>query len=145
MVILFNKIKRAWLDYTVHIVHIGGTEYGVRRTVFPGRYTYLDLTNTSIAATVVHTVAHNFHGVSTTPSNKILWWSTVQNIRKYCSTVNLEKVIQARENLLNIYSKQVPELSLPPVCLVKNIKLELAQYKLAGNSDYEETEHDGEL
>ena len=126
MVTTMNKLRRWWLERTTKIVVMttgiwdGGDiqEYAVRKLSFhPGsmfRYEYLDLS-----------------GVGYKTGD--LWWIKPEHVLKYCTSTDLEQVIDCQQVLFD-YVKPSATL-LPTSTTVSDVKLELAQFKLRGGKE----------
>ena len=128
------KIKRWWRLRSTEIVNIGNFGYAVRQK-WPNSVLYLDLSITQSDS--YHRVKPYTNGTRSTIEtqsqvDKVYWWTDATQIKKYCVSPDLEKVIAARNAMVD-WRKPVVA-NMPTAEPIGDEMLELAQYKLRGKS-----------
>lgn len=140
----FRSIRRWWLDKTTKIVVMTTVswkdgdvqEYAIRKPslqFFMFRYEYLDLSVLKDNNVTWNKNQGSMYGTATfhkTEPAKLLWWDKPETILKYCTSPELDLVVNARKALLD-YVQPKPK-KLPRATAIVDVDFELAQFKLRG-------------
>ena len=151
MVMFFRSIRRWYLEKTTSVVVMttgiwdGGSveEYAIRKRkfVFPFffKYEYLDLSIIDNNAGNWNKNQGSMYGDTTgvpkykrnvSTKDKIHWWDKPETILKYCTSPDLDLVVNAQKSLF-YYIKPNPQ-KLPTATAITDVNFELAQFKLRG-------------
>jgi hypothetical protein len=150
--VIFKNIRRWWLERTTKIVVMTTSnwgdgsveEYAVRKrrfvTPFFFKYEYLDLSIIDDNAVNLNkNQGFSMYGdtsgvpnykVNVSAKGKIHWWDKPETILKYCTSPDLNLVVNAQKALF-YYIKPKPK-KLPQATEIVDVNFELAQYKLRG-------------
>lgn len=150
--VVIQSIRRWWLERTTKIVVMTTSswgdgsveEYAIRKrrfvTPFFFKYEYLDLSIIDINADNWNKNQGSMYGDAlaggpkykrnVSKSDKIHWWDKPETILKYCTSPDLDLVVNAQKALF-YYVKPKPK-KLPQATEIVDVNFELAQYKLRG-------------
>ena len=149
-----RSIRRWYLERTTSVVVMTTSsrgdgsveEYAIRKrrfvTPFFFKYEYLDLSIIDINAGNWNKNQGSMYGDASaggpkykrnvSNSDKIHWWDKPETILKYCTSPDLDLVVNAQKALFD-FIKPTPQ-KLPRATEIVDVNFELAQFKLRGGT-----------